>query len=271
MPQPLKEQQVSTLREFTQWVEDSMTAVGRPLWCRGCGKSTYELKPTLYRHPAISDTEKLISVECDILARFKERSIPYRERSFSNDWEYIFLMQHFGVPTRLLDWTENPYIALYFAVTSSPFTLRAGAPEFEVDAALWVLDPVRWNERALQHIGFKGGILSSSSEFLKSYQPTQDYKYLSSEPVALYGIHNNPRIVAQRGVFTIFGKDSRPMETAYQEHDFPTDCLVKLVLPKTCLPKLMASVVSIGYSDSVVFPDLEGLAKEIRRYFGYWV
>jgi hypothetical protein len=61
------------------------------------------------------------------------------------------------------------------------------------------------------------------------------------------------------------------METIYREHDFPADCLIKLVLPKNSLPNLLASVVSIGYADSVVFPDLEGLAKEIRRFFGFWV
>jgi hypothetical protein len=271
MPQAPREEPVSSLLDFTRMIEERMTASGCPLWYRGCGKSSHELKPTLFRHPDNKDTEKLIALESDILARFKERSVPYQERPLANDWEYLFLMQHFRVPTRLLDWTENPYIALYFAATSSPFLVKGGKLEFEGDAALWILEPVPWNRRALQHIGFKGGILSSSSEFLKSYQPAQDYEYLNSEPVALYGIHNSPRIVAQRGVFTIFGKNSSPMETIYREHDFPADCLIKLVLPKNSLPNLLASVVSIGYADSVVFPDLEGLAKEIRRFFGFWV
>jgi hypothetical protein len=222
MPQALREETVSSLREFTQVIEDRMIAPDRTSWYRGCGKSTYELKPTLFRHPLHTDTEKLITVESEILARFKERSVPYQERPLSSDWEFLFLMQHFRVPTRLLDWTENPYIALYFAVTSAPFVLRGGSPEFEEDAALWILQPAQWNQKALQHIGFLGRILSSSSEFLKSYEPAQKYEYLSNEPVALFGIHNNPRIVAQRGVFTIFGKNSSPMETVYQERDFPT-------------------------------------------------
>lgn len=58
-------------------------------------------------------------MEFDILNRFKHRSIPFQQRPLNTDWEYLFFMQHFGVPTRLLDWSENSHVALYFAIAAA--------------------------------------------------------------------------------------------------------------------------------------------------------
>ena len=52
-----------------------------------------------------------------LLARFQQRSIPFHSRSLADSWEWLFFMQHYGVPTRLLDWSESPLMALFFAVT----------------------------------------------------------------------------------------------------------------------------------------------------------
>ena len=92
-----------------------------------------------------------------------------------------------------------------------------------------------------------------------------------NHPVALYGAHNSPRIVAQRGVFTIFGRNVVPMETSYDEDNFPPDCLIKIVLEKNLLPAMRKSVLAYGITESVVYPDLDGLAAEMRRVFGFEV
>jgi hypothetical protein len=95
------EVQVTTLGEFTQQIEEALTRTSDLVWYRGARKSTYKLIPSLYRHPAINDSVGLIELELNILSRFKHRSVPYLNRSLQNDWEYLFLMQHFGSPTRL--------------------------------------------------------------------------------------------------------------------------------------------------------------------------
>lgn len=150
------------------------------------------------------------------MVRFRQRSIPFTNRFLSDEWDVLFFMQHYGIPTRLLDWTENPFVGLHFAVMSSPFSgkLAAGKASltFASDATVWILDPVAWNKHALQHLGFDRGILSPGDEVLQSYKPLTRFTDMNVFPVAIYGAHNSPRIVAQRGAFTIFGKSTKSME-----------------------------------------------------------
>ncbi len=242
-----------------------------PVWYRGSGKAAHPLIPSLYRHPTISDAGALIALEGRILQRFRERSIPYQPLpgAGAQDWELLFLMQHFGVPTRLLDWTENPYIGLFFAVTAATVDHDTGVAESP--ACVWALRPEEWTRQALADISYSGGVLSIGSDPLSSYTPSADPQYMRVAPVAMYGLHNSPRIVAQRGVFTIFGKETAPMEELFATADYSADSLVKIELPAERVGSLRKSLFSIGITDSVVYPDLAGLAVELKRYFGFKV
>ena len=90
-------------------------------------------------------------------------------------------------------------------------------------------------------------------------------------PIAVYGAHNSQRIVAQRGVFVCFGKDTRPMETTYEQETFPADCLMKIAIKKGNLPHMYEALRRHGLTDSVAFPDLDGLAREIKREYAFEV
>lgn len=266
------EEQPNTFTEFVELVEELQSKPKLPKWYRGCGRADYRLLPTLYRHKTATTINDLSRLENELIARFRQRSIPFHSRALENDWDVLFFMQHYGVPTRLLDWTESPFIGLYFAVMSAPYqTTTRGRLSFPSAAAVWILDPIIWNKHSLNHQSFDGEILTPSDDALKGYKPTTSFSSMNNHPVALYGAHNSPRIVAQRGVFTIFGQNTKAMEEIYDEDDFPDDSLIKVKLNRSALIDIRNSILNHGVTESVVFPDLEGLAKEIRRIYGFEV
>ncbi|MGA7523417.1 MAG: FRG domain-containing protein [Acidobacteriaceae bacterium] len=263
---------VRSLPEYLEFIEQAQTQVDHSLWYRGCGSALHQLLPSLYRHQKLTTPEELSELERLLMTRFRQRSVPYHDRPLIDDWDALFFMQHYGVPTRLLDWTENPFIALHFALMGAQKTpTPAGRMRFQSDAAIWVLDPVSWNRHALSHVSFDGGVLSPGDEAIKGYRPTPKFAGMHNQPVALYGAHNSATIVAQQGVFTIFGRDTKPMEQVLRDDTFPANCLMKIIVQKSLISKMRKSLLNHGITESVVFPSLDGLAREIKRVFGFEV
>jgi len=266
----IHEEKPKSLPEYLSLVEKYQTSVEDSLWYRGCGKACYELKPSLYRHSEAKTPEHVAELERKLMARFRQRSLPYHTRSLVDDWNTLFFMQHYGIPTRLLDWTENPLIALHFALMGAPYKKSAkGELKFSDDATVWLLDPVKWNRHALSHQSYDGGALTPGDEALKGYKPNNTFSGMNKFPVALYGEHNSPRIVAQQGVFTIFGQVIQPMEKMCADEDFPEYSLVRITLESSNIDNMRKSLLRHGITESVVYPDLEGLALEIKRSFGF--
>lgn len=253
---------------------DSIDYVKRKLWYRGMGNATHKLIPSLFRHKTIKTQADYKSLELDLNDTFEMRSLPYAEsRAWAKDeWESLFFMQHYRIPTRLLDWSGSPLVSLHFAVTSVEVDKSGRA---QSDAAVWVLDPATWNLAAYAGTGFTGGVLSAKDVWLKRYSPSEVYTANGKlPPVAIRGVHNSARIVAQQGYFTVFGPQAEPMEDTYlwtkdKNNVFPQDCLIRFVIPKEKVNGLRDEIFSLGISESSIYPDLEGLAVELKRNFGF--
>lgn len=275
-----KEIHASTIAEFTKHVEGLLPAgTGQGNWYRGVGKSkTYRLEPALYRHPTKKTLDELIRLEANMLADFERHSILHTVGADitgdDSSFKKLFFMQHYGIPTRLLDWTTNPFIALYFALST------ASVGEGAEDAAVWILDPIGWNRAALSHAGHGDAGPLVHTDAILNYGPRRLYhgefnatelKTLNEGAACLLGITNNVRMFAQRGVFTIFGKNTAAMEVQYGDSQHNVGTLAKIVVPAGRISEMLSSLIRMGYTDSVSYPDLHGLAMEIRRSRGFLV
>jgi hypothetical protein len=258
------------LPNFLKMIEILQGRAKRSLWYRGCGQASYPLVPSLYRHPSTKDKKEITNLEVQLMTRFRQRSIPYHTRNLADGWDALFFMQHYGVPTRLLDWTENPLVALHFALMSAPRSKRGKHLNgYRQPAAVWVLDPTSWNRSALAHLSYDGGPLTPGDEALKGYAPLIAAESMNKYPVALFGAHNSSRIVAQQGVFVIFGRERTSMDQLIDKKRVAGSTLTKVIISPTRIPGIRKTLLNHGITESAVFPGLEGLSQEIKRYFGF--
>lgn len=279
--------QVNSIAEFAANIETLLidAAMKYPQgyagnWYRGVAKAkSHTLKPSLYRHPSITKIEEFLVLERRMLEEFNRQNLlhaaPRGVSDDGSDLHTLFYMQHYGVPTRLLDWTSNPFIAMYFALSSARPEAKGGYSE---DAAVWVLDPVSWNSTALAHqtYGTIGPIVDkvvsnayAPVKMMRNQLDPNSLPAMEERPATILGVANNPRIFAQKGVFTVFGKDMNPMEQQFDKWKFEPHCLKKLVIPKAKIDDLLKTLLQIGYTDSVSYPDLQGLVMEIKRSKGF--
>ena len=115
----MKIQTIKNFRELFDIFEG--TKVGQTIVYRGVTDSSYELKTSLGRcEPKYGKT--IVQLEKRILKLFKESSISYLENKPQNELEWLAIAQHFGLPTRLLDWSYNPLVATFFAVEKNEDT-----------------------------------------------------------------------------------------------------------------------------------------------------
>jgi hypothetical protein len=234
------------------------------LWFRGAGCSAHELLPRLMRDAQTG--EKVFERESRLLTRFRQRSMPYWFEGYpQSDWEHLFAMQHYGVPTRLLDWSENVFVAAHFALSVE--TRGHESHEGECRPSIYCLDPVSWNRKAppLSEYGEATHVLTTVDQDADAYRPLTDRKRTTT-PVAIFGSHNSERIVAQRGTFVVWGRETRSMQDFAD--DLGDSLLWRIELEGDRLETLR-HLRALGFSETMVFPELPSLAQELTRLEGW--
>lgn len=228
---------------------------GRFLWFRGHRSGAFNLLPGLLRQNRAP--EEVFEREKRLLTRFRQRSLPYWPSGYpQNDWEHLFAMQHHGVPTRLLDWSENLFVAAHFALDGMNGE----------DPTVWCVDPIQWNRSmpVLSEYGESIHVLTTSDSESEPYRP-EATRRRNRSPVALFGTHNSDRIVAQRGTFMVWGEDTRSLETIANDGG---GHLWRFVLEGN--PEQLRSELNmLGFVESMVYPELTTLAAELARVEGW--
>lgn len=180
-------------------VEDILALVGKhsgkTVVYRGVGKASYDLVPKVGR--LLRKGRPLtLSDERFILTQFKQRAIAHLERQPVDEWEWLALAQHHGLPTRLLDWSRNPLVAAYFAV----------AEDGDDDSAIY---------------GFRNAKYLSSDKNPAPFSVDHVARVIPN--------HVTRRITAQAGLFTIHPEPSRALTlSTVEKHVIPAAARRKL-------------------------------------------
>lgn len=223
---------------------------------RGQQRASWGLSPKLYRDYGDYKDLKRDQIEDEIREEFAVRAPILSEgRPASDPWEWYFLMQHFGAPTRLLDWTEGALIALYFAVRDNPGLY---------DAAVWVLDPYTLNRRAISREEmYAPGESGLSAQDLRRIAPWLPNRFsrrstIPAKPLAVYPTHSVRRISSQRSSFTIHGADPAGLDKLAGG-----SLLIKIVIPSFRVSSIKRDLETVGIDEATIFPDLDGLGRTV--------
>lgn len=231
------------------------TVPAGPIWYRGQDRAEWGLIPGIAR-PGGN-----LQAELTTIKRFKQSAAPYLpirpQTGTQGDWEWIFLMQHHRAPTRLLDWTESPLVALYFAVQNQTHD--------DSPAAVWCLDPISLNKLAGHNRAFALDILAFGIDSqLDDYLPDRvNEKVARLNPVAAIGPRNSARMVAQAGTFTVIHADATPVE---QVDNGSTTW--RFVVPPDSRAEMRKQLNLLGITEHSLFPDLDRVAALVKGLVG---
>ncbi len=235
---------------------------GRFLWYRGTPCQHFSLLPKLMRDG--KPPEAVFERELRLLTRFRQRGMAYWPAGYpQNDWEHLFAMQHFGLPTRLLDWSENLFVATHFALGDPA---HREAHEGQCRPTVWCIDPIAWNRStsALADYGDAIHVLTTADDELEAYRPVTKHRR-SRSPIAMYGAHNSARIVSQKGTFMVWGNEVVGLE-GLASTQIASLWKIELTEERSELAK---SLQQLGFDETMVFPELPSLAVELSRTEGW--
>lgn len=226
---------------------------------RGQSKSKRSLLPKICRGPGRdSSAPRIIELEGATRRVFASQAhmhlpssvIPSDESSVLNWW---FLMQHHNAPTRLLDWSQSPYVAAYFAVVNN----------WESDGAVWCFDHHRMDEyMTLQHGDkFEGAIDRGIDDLLTDH--------LSPEMLfTLTRFKKSERMVAQQGLSTlctnVLADHADVIPNAFSGDGASATCM-KLEIPAECKQSFLIHLRSMNITANALFPGIDGLGWSVQE------
>ena len=239
---------IETLGDFLEVVDGLLVSPKDVFWFRGQSDATWRLTPAALR----PNTEGLHQAALDLLAEFKKLAVTKLPQPppLNDDLQWLGIAQHYGLPTRMLDWTENPAIALYFACHRQT-----------KHGALYLVNPVSLNRAAASRLS---RVLSHQDHNLVAPYLTLGPKTSSrgKRTVAISPVYNSERILIQRGAFTIHGSRSRFLD---EEHG---SSIVRLPILKNHKPRLLSDLERIGVDEMAIFPEPEHLCRHLKRSVG---
>lgn len=244
------------------------------LWFRG--EKMYRdtrLCPQLYRPPErgrLKPIADLLEIERQLYDDFQRCGAQLTDAHPEDDWDWYFLMQHHGGPTRILDWTDGALVGLHFALRNTELVP-------EDDALVYVLQPYLLTEH-LKSLPHYDALESEWKVFCRD-NPAEDfaddewdYIYLPvdelrekfplpSVPLLWDTAHITRRFGAQRSRFMLLGSDPLWVQKIADTKDW----MKVITIDAASIPQIRGELRQAGMTESVIFPDLDGLGRELLR------
>lgn len=285
--------EIETFEEYLQTVSDELPD-GRKYF-RGQTKLVslgYELKPSIGRYAYLLEKpfRERDDLELEVLEVFGNHLVTHVRHLPRTDWETLAIAQHHGLPTRFMDWTTNPLVALYFAVRET----KTDDDDKPVDSGVYVLisDPPRYTDYSrkqeppvkpvkdsattpaktatgYEEFGIEGldpqegeeasaapgGPTTTEATSEDSTRPPAPSPFEITKNVIYHPPHVSPRLRAQDSVLLACHK---PFE-ALEERDY-----LEIVIRHNAHDDIRRRLDQYGVFDRQLFPDLDGIAKWLR-------
>ncbi len=232
---------------YIEKVEDYIKVVNEnfPLYALSRGQTSD--KPLLPSALRLDESKMRIYSDSKIkmfIEDFKNNSLQYIDGygvGLKNDYEWMVYAQHFGVPTRLLDFTYSHMVSLMFAAE------KAFNPNYSNSAVVWFLNYEKLNEYSLNDKEIVN--LSNGDKLIKNM------KY----PCVVTARKINPRVIAQNGLFVLFDQNSVPLEKIV----IAEEVLKKVVIPHDVIKRVLSELYAMGMRFNNMYPELTSVSKDI--------
>lgn len=273
MPSPVKVESWDGLVSFLQ----SLPPVD--IACRGEDKKNHEMKARIDRCLKLPDLGLRLRMERAVCQRFREHAPIYlsavEQRYLDTRWLQLIVMQHYGAPTRLLDWTKSAWIAAFFAVSGSwesdgyMYCFRRDRLEECIGIEfISELGQLAWGPHP-SDIKFSDTQWDSAKANNRLFDP-KEVEGLSEWVATYYSREAHfPRLVAQQGLFT-FG--SRPgidhwkqIRSLIQKRD----CFVAQIKADT-KPDILRRLNGVGLNGATLFPGPDGIGRSLEGFARAW-
>lgn len=254
---------ITDITELISVIKEVNKQYSGQIWWRGQRDADWHLSASIFRKKEWYENEQ------HYMFRFQQKA-PSRhiEVPALNDYAgWLFLMQHYGMPTRLLDWSESPLIGCYFGTECNPASETYPNDIPDTDGALFALSPYLLNN---DQINCQTLLSPSDPIPCKSFH--RAFLRNVEEPsnvIAIRPSEVDVRLLTQLSVFSLHS-NKLEIDNLPNNEDF----LRKFIIPKEHKPKLKEQLKYLGIRESSIFPDLEHLAIDVssaifaKRPFG---
>jgi hypothetical protein len=217
------------------------------------------------------NTEKLRAIETHHIYEFKRLAIGLasdlpEEENPINNLKWLFLMQHHGMPRRLLDWTQNILVALFFAVVETT------KDNDEKDSQIWIIQPQELNEEGgVGHtfplpghpiVEYLAREMFYGIEKKEGFAKKLSLREIQTKPVAILPPLAWPRMIAQKSAFTL-----HPKPRSFEDIYAPNAKLTRHKIPLRFKLEICRELRLIGIEYRTLFPELDSISKDMNSQF----